>query len=73
MSNLVVYPNPNNGNFYVEVSDKLVGQQIKVLDMMGKEIWKAKAKPKNVVDVAGFAKGMYFVKVGSLVQKVMVE
>ncbi|MDP4266007.1 MAG: SBBP repeat-containing protein [Bacteroidota bacterium] len=64
--NLSVYPNPNNGEFVVEINgvkDEVV--DLKVMDVMGKVVESEKIKVKSdgmiKFDLSGFENGVYFI------------
>jgi Secretion system C-terminal sorting domain len=65
-----VFPNPSSGIFNINVSPKLLGQQIIVQDITGKEIMQLTAKPQNEISLQGYASGIYFVMVGGITKKI---
>lgn len=71
---VLVYPNPNNGNFNVYVStDSDESIQIEVLDMTGKTIQYASAEPNLVKEMfMDVTPGVYMIKVtqGEYVQNI---
>lgn len=78
----VVYPNPNSGQFTLELSeqDKATKvKEIKIYDLLGKIIWSigASHNSKFNIDLSNQAKGIYYVKVenenGVVMKKIIVE
>jgi Secretion system C-terminal sorting domain len=65
-----IYPNPSSGIFNVTVSNKLIGQQIILQDITGKEIMQLTANPQNEISLQGYASGIYFVMVGGITKKI---
>jgi hypothetical protein len=61
MEGPVVFPNPNNGAFFVENSNF---QTIRVLDALGKIVWEQMPAGQNrlTVDLKGLNKGLYFIQ-----------
>jgi hypothetical protein len=57
-------PNPNNGLFVVK-SDNASAEQIQIMDLTGKVIYTGyfNSDGEINVDLTGFAKGMYMLKV----------
>ncbi len=57
----VVFPNPNNGAFFVENNNF---QTIRVLDALGKTVWEQMpaGQARITVDLQGLNKGMYFIQ-----------
>jgi hypothetical protein len=55
---LKIYPNPNEGNFNISVSD---GKQYKleILNMLGQRIWNCNDFSSQVVNLKGRSKGVY--------------
>lgn len=62
---LSIYPNPNAGQFTIEINDQLrSGNEIKVYDILGKLIFDEKVNDqKNYIDLSDQPKGVYFVKI----------
>jgi hypothetical protein len=56
ISNLKVYPNPTNNNFFVECEN---GNAIKVYDMLGKEIFAQLINGKTEINISHLSKGIY--------------
>lgn len=81
-SSLNVYPNPNNGQFEVSLSNvDNVNGDIAVYDMTGREVFTQKVEAigfyNTSIDLSGFAKGLYTVQVrtekGVASKKISVE
>jgi hypothetical protein len=73
-----VIPNPNNGSFQIVVTqNENAGtlKEVKVFDIMGKVVWQTGTSISNifVVDISGYAAGIYYVKTISDSGEVMVE
>jgi hypothetical protein len=68
-----IYPNPNTGSFIIELYQQLIGQNIYVLDITGKLLLTQPAKQKNYIHLQNFARGIYFVKVGNIVKRIVIE
>jgi hypothetical protein len=68
-----IYPNPNNGNFIVEFSEKFIGQEFQVFDITGKLLLVRKAFQRNSITMSNYAKGIYLVKVANIVKRIIVE
>lgn len=61
-SNILLYPNPNQGNFVIHTT---LSAEITIVDALGQVIVKQKiSEGLNAVDLTREAKGIYFVKVG---------
>ncbi len=65
-----VYPNPNNGVFNINVNtDKASDLSIELMNTQGQVIYKdavnAVSKYNQSIDVQGFAKGVYFLRVNT--------
>lgn len=70
-SRLIIYPNPTTGIFYVEVSSNTL---IRVSDNLGRTILEQNFDPgKQSVDLSAFSNGVYFLKCGEKVIRVIKE
>jgi len=67
LGNVIIYPNPSNGEFNVMVPSVLVGNTtLYVSDITGKVVYRKDVTSTNVdVNLKGYAKGIYFVKLVS--------
>jgi hypothetical protein len=65
LNDLMVMPNPNSGEFVVELSKGLI-KNVTVYDLMGRQILqKVSDNDKVFIDITSFASGIYYVKVQS--------
>jgi hypothetical protein len=63
--NYSVYPNPTTDLLNIKIQPSLVGSTYSLTDLMGKTIITGKVMEENsVIDISGFAGGMYFLRVG---------
>jgi hypothetical protein len=63
VNNASVYPNPNNGDFYVSTGEKFIGE-IKVTDITGKEVYKSEEKNESdymLIKLGDLPNGLYVV------------
>lgn len=75
-----LYPNPNNGLFYIDLSEIANEQvQLAVFDALGKQVYASRfrAKPQSKIDLSDLSKGVYHLRVvtekGYYQTKVVVE
>ncbi|MBW8048946.1 MAG: T9SS type A sorting domain-containing protein [Cytophagales bacterium] len=80
-NNLIIYPNPNTGEFTVEIyelrPDKS-GYELRVYNILGNEIIKFKIlDEKSKIDLSSYAKGIYTLKIicneGVIHKKIVIE
>ncbi len=63
---VVVYPNPNNGTFFLNIgSQKAEVYQVKVVNLIGQSVWSETltANAKREIDLSAAPKGVYFVQI----------
>ena len=61
---LNLYPNPNNGNFNLNVSNELVGKQYQVFDVKGSLVKQARiGSTQSQIELSNAQKGIYFLKI----------
>ena len=59
-SNILVYPNPTSNNLTIDLGGfNGVKTTIKLYDSSGKLVFEKKSPSTLMIDVSGFAKGMY--------------
>lgn len=62
--NMLLYPNPNNGNFTLEVPDALIGQKVYIYDMQGRLLDQLELTTKvNYIEFKHFARGAYWLQI----------
>jgi hypothetical protein len=71
-NNLNIYPNPASQaihiNFNGTISDRLT-----IINMLGEVVYSQNYIANQTIDLTGFAKGIYIVKVGKQTQKLIIE
>jgi hypothetical protein len=72
-SSLLIYPNPNNGEFYVRNSDDI--KSIKVYDLVGKLIYEQNflKNPNNLIKIRNFSAGVYNIVVKKILGEIIYE
>ena len=72
--NFSVYPNPTSSTFQIALNSSLQLKSVSLINSLGQEVLKT---TQNVVDVSGFSKGVYYLKIetdkGIGVKKVIVK
>jgi len=58
-----VYPNPNSGNFAIEIPVSVAKANYEILDLMGKTVEHGKLREGTNVINLSVAKGLYLIKV----------
>lgn len=59
-----VYPNPTGGIIFVEIPHEMAGCRMSVFDVLGVAVARKRtAEGLNMLDLSGFAKGIYFIEV----------
>ncbi len=65
-SQILLYPNPNNGVFTLEMPQALIGQTIQIFDMAGRLIQENTAQEmKQLIELNDVATGSYWLRIGS--------
>jgi len=59
--NMVLWPNPTNGSFFVGINGNKDIKSIVIRDMLGRKVWEEDVAGRNVIEINGFATGMYVV------------
>lgn len=71
---LSLYPNPANSTLQVNIDERLLGKQLSLSDLSGRVLLSIKAdKPSIQIDMSSFAKGVYLVRTGNTVKKLVKE
>lgn len=75
INKILIYPNPSTGIFTLESEEPINPQQIEVYDIFGKRIRPIVNPNGNILNInlSGHSKGMYFIKIGTYSQKIVVE
>lgn len=69
---LKVYPNPGKGIFNISLTEGLIGEIMQLTDIQGKILFEQKmAAQQQHIDMRDFANGMYFIKVGNAVSRLI--
>jgi hypothetical protein len=64
-SQILLYPNPNNGVFTLEMPQALIGQTIQIFDMAGRLIQESTAQEmKQHIELKDVATGSYWLRIG---------
>jgi hypothetical protein len=71
-----IYPNPTSGIFIVDVSKEIVGETLIISDITGRVVYQSdiplgSAETKSEISIA--SAGVYFVRIGSSVKRVVVR
>jgi Leucine-rich repeat (LRR) protein len=76
ISNIEVFPNPTNGEFSVRTASFGI-ENIQIFDATGKNVWEKNGKLQTEeiikIDISHLSSGIYFVKAGGVVKKVIKE
>jgi hypothetical protein len=69
-----LYPNPVKDIFILHVVPELLGQELEMMDIEGKSVISPMISAVNQsINVQHLPSGIYFVKIGEAVQKLLVE
>jgi len=75
-----VYPNPNNGKFYIDLKNPPAKIQVMIYNVSGKKIYESSTLsplPTNEIDFSAHPKGVYFIKISdgenSYTEKIVVQ
>ena len=69
-----IYPNPVVSILNVVVGDKYIGETVSLYDINGRCIYRdILDNTRKIIDVNGWTKGIYFLNIGSLCEKVVVK
>lgn len=60
LNSLTIYPNPASD--YVFLNDSYIGEEVILLDILGKKVLNIKVAQNNSIDVSKLAKGIYFIR-----------
>jgi len=62
-----VYPNPANETIHIEVSEKLLGTQFTITDVLGKILWSGIVKETiTPVGLDEFSSGLYLIQLETI-------
>ena len=69
-----VYPNPASTNLTLQVPTEFIGQSIDIIDITGQLVFSNFiAQPKSTIDVSKLARGIYFLRCGNSLRKIVLE
>ena len=70
-----IYPNPATNNVQLTIGNKQLGESIQILDITGKSMncHSERSEESISLDVSNLQKGIYFVKIGTEMQKLIKE
>jgi hypothetical protein len=69
---LSIFPNPAMENLTVEIPNELIGEDVIIYDVAGREIYRSTTTNTiNLINVAELSSGSYFLRVGDLSVKVV--
>ena len=61
-----LYPNPNDGQFYLEIPEQLTNQQIEIFDLNGRLVFKQELNATlNLIQTEKLARGSYYLKINN--------
>jgi hypothetical protein len=73
-SQILLYPNPNNGAFTLELPQALIGQTIQIFDMAGRLIQETSAQEmKQHIELNDVATGSYWLRIGGEIPMKLVK
>lgn len=73
-SEIRLNPNPTQDAFMVSVSDNLIGETLEITDAIGKLVFQSKiSHVKSEISASNWCAGVYFVKAGDIVKRLVVE
>lgn len=73
-ANWTIYPNPVQDEFQLQTSDKPSGEEVHVFAADGRKIFSTRMDAKAMnISTAHWAKGVYFVRIGDVVKRLVKE
>ena len=70
-SNIKIYPNPTNNIFNIEGLTKNENNTIQIFDVQGKLVITKTINEKGMIDLSELNKGVYVIKIGDVVQRIV--
>jgi len=61
---VLVYPNPSNGIFYIDVKEPQVAE-IQIFSLVGKLLYEKKFETTNIIPIEFYQKGLYLINIKS--------
>lgn len=62
--NMLLFPNPNNGNFTLEIPEALIGKDVYIYDMQGRLLDQLELSTKvNYIEFIHFSRGAYWLQI----------
>lgn len=69
-----IYPNPTSNAFTISIVESLIGEPLQITDAIGKTVFQSEIRnPKSEIQSMHLASGIYFVRIGSGVQRLVVR
>ena len=71
-TNLIVYPNPTNGEITIKIDDIMSTHEYRIYDQLGREVKKGKLQSNKSTLNLDLQSGIYFLAIGNRVAKIQV-
>jgi hypothetical protein len=71
ISNIKIYPNPTNNIINIEGLNKNENNTIQIFDVQGKLVITKTINEKGTIDFSELNKGVYVIKIGEVVQRIV--
>lgn len=73
-----IYPNPNNGTFYITFKNDATQHELEIYNLLGEKVYQsANTNPKSEIDLSNQINGIYFVKIydgkTNLTKKIVIQ
>ncbi len=71
-TNLIVYPNPTNGEITIKIDDIVSTHEYRIYDQLGRDVKKGKLQSNKSTINLDLQSGLYFIAIGNRVAKIQV-